>query len=136
MGDTGISQISSPTSQAIKLSNLIFDMKTKICYVASEFGGSLEDKWEKVLCVFLDKNKANEFKKSQESLCSSISLEEYELLSETIDPSEVDIPKGIIEKYKDEPRYTLEELRKTEELRRREDWDWQGILIEEIELCQ
>ena len=136
MGDTGISQISSPKSKAIKLSNLIFDMKNKICYVASEFGGSLEDKWEKVLCVFLDKNKANEFKKSQESLHSSISLEEYELLSETIDPSEVDIPKGIIEKYKDEPRYTLEELRKTEELRRRKDWDWQGILIEEIELCQ
>lgn len=111
-------------------------MKNKICYVASEFGGSLENNWGKVLCVFLDKNKANEFKKSQELLHSSISLEEYELLSETIDPSEIDIPKGIMEIYKDEPRYTLEELRKTEELRRRKDWDWQGILIEEIELCQ
>ena len=126
------------------LSNLINDMKT-ICYLVSEYGDDGNgDSWTNNLRVFLDKNKALIFKKEKESLTEkslTIGLEEFGLLVETVmekEPENLDItfPELIIKYYPEEPRYTLEELQKTEELQKRIDNLWEGIKIEEIELCQ
>lgn len=126
------------------LSNLINDMKT-ICYLVSEYGDNGNgSSWINNLRVFLDKNKALIFKKEKESLTEkslTIGLEEYGLLVETVmgkEPKNLDItfPELIIKNFPEESRYTLAELQKTEELQERIDNLWEGIKIEEIELCQ
>lgn len=126
------------------LSNLINDMKT-ICYLVSEYGDNGNgSSWINNLRVFLDKNKALIFKKEKESLTEkslTIGLEEYGLLVETVmrkEPKNLDItfPELIIKYFPEESRYTLIELQKTEELQERIDNLWEGIKIEEIELCQ
>ena len=126
------------------LSNLINDMKT-ICYLVSEYGDNGNgSSWINNLRVFLDKNKALIFKKEKESLTEkslTIGLEEYGLLVETVmrkEPKNLDItfPELIIKYFPEESRYTLAELQKTEELQERIDNLWEGIKIEEIELCQ
>lgn len=133
--------VSSLKSKALKRSNLIFDMNTKKCYVVIEYGGEWEDKWENVVCVFIDKTKAEEFVKQNTDLELTISLEEFGMLQEVIlqkmNDSENSLPwPELIQKYfPGEPRYTLEELRKTEEAQTREDYDWYGYMIEERDLC-
>jgi hypothetical protein len=126
------------------LSNLINDMKT-ICYLVSEYGDDGNGgSWTNNLRVFLDKNKALIFKKEKESLTEkslTIGLEEFGLLVETVMEKEsenlnITFPELIIKYYPEESRYTFEELRKTEELQKRIDNLWEGIKIEEIELCQ
>ena len=119
-------------------------MKT-ICYLVSEYGDNGNgSSWINNLRVFLDKNKALIFKKEKESLTEkslTIGLEEYGLLVETVmrkEPKNLDItfPELIIKYFPEESRYTLIELQKTEELQERIDNLWEGIKIEEIELCQ
>lgn len=119
-------------------------MKTKTCYLVSEYGGEWENSWTKNLKVFLDRNKANEFKKEKESLTEeslTIGLEEFGMLVQTVMEKEpenlgISFPELIIRYFPNEPRYTLEELQKTEEIQERIDNLWGGIQIEEIELCQ
>jgi hypothetical protein len=134
----------SVKSKVIKRSNLIFDMKTKTCYLVSEYGDEWENSWTKNLKVFLNKDKANEFKKEKESLTEeslTIGLEEFGMLIQAVMEKEpenlgISFPELIIKYFPDEPRYTLEELQKTEEIQERVDNLWEGIQIEEIELCQ
>lgn len=133
--------VSSLKSKALKRSNLIFDMNTKKCYVVIEHGGQFEDSWENVVCVFMDKTKAEEFVKQNTNLELTISLEEFgmlqEMVSQKMNDSENSLPwPELIQKYfPGEPRYTLEELKKTEEVQTREEWDWNGYTIEERNLC-
>ena len=42
-------------------------MKTKTCYLVSEYGGELSNPWTENLKVFIDKDKAMEFIKEKES---------------------------------------------------------------------
>ena len=119
-------------------------MKTKICYLVSEYGDEWENSWTKNLKVFLDKDKAIEFKKEKESLTEeslTVGLEEFGMLIQEVMEKEpenlgISFPELIIKYFPDEPRYTLEELQKTEEIQERIDNLWGGIQIEEIELCQ
>ena len=81
------------------------------------------------------------FVKQNTDLELTISLEEFGMLQEVIlqkmNDSENSLPwPELIQKYfPGEPRYTLEELRKTEEAQTREDYDWYGYMIEERDLC-
>ena len=48
----------------------------------------------------------------------------------------ISFPELIIKYFPDEPRYTLEELQKTEEIQKRIDNLWEGVTFETLELCQ
>ena len=134
----------SVKSKALKLSNLIFDMKTKTCYLVSEYGGELSNPWTENLKVFIDKDKAMEFIKEKESLTEeslTIGLEEFNLLIQEVMDKEpenlgISFPELIIKYFPEEPRYTLEELQKTEEIQKRIDNLWEGVTFETLELCQ
>ena len=107
-------------------------MKTKTCYLVSEYGGEWSNPWTENLKVFIDKDKAMEFIKEKESLTEeslTIGLEEFNLLIQEVMDKEP-------EYFPDEPRYTLEELQKTEEIQKRIDNLWEGITFETLELCQ
>lgn len=115
-------------------------MKTKKCYLVSEYGDRWEDFWTKNLRVFLDKNEALKFKKEKESLVKenlTVKLEEFEELVQKVmckEPKCINISfSELINKYY--PEYNLEELQKTEEFQERIHNRWEGITIEELELC-
>lgn len=119
-------------------------MKTKTCYLVSEYGGELSNPWTENLKVFIDKDKAMEFIKEKESLTEeslTIGLEEFNLLIQEVMDKEpenlgISFPELIIKYFPDEPRYTLEELQKTEEIQKRIDNLWEGVTFETLELCQ
>ena len=119
-------------------------MKTKTCYLVSEYGGEWSNPWTENLKVFIDKDKAMEFIKEKESLTEeslTIGLEEFNLLIQEVMDKEpenlgISFPELIIKYFPDAPRYTLEELQKTEEIQKRIDNLWEGITFETLELCQ
>lgn len=89
----------------------------------------------------MDKTKAEEFVKQNTDLELTISLEEFGMLQEMVSQkmndseNQVSWPELIQKYFPGEPRYTLEELKKTEEVQTREEWDWNGYTIEERDLC-
>ena len=116
----------------------------KICYIVYEVGGDSWEYYEHPLKVFLSKENAENYVKSNSKEITesslSISPEEFQIaldiaFDEFPGDTKTSFPELILKTGKF-PEWSLEELSKTDEYERRRENNWIGLDIIEVELCQ
>ena len=116
----------------------------KTCFIVSEYGGEQWEYYEFPVKVFLSKENAENFIKTESTEITkdslSISPESFQMaveiaLDDFPDDKTTSLPELICMTGKF-PEWSLEDLKVTDKYLRRKENNWVGFRIEEVEICQ